>query len=278
MALICRCCDSILCLPLNVSLSSIDCLTMTDWLIDWLTLLQRSPKPVYLLTYRLTPLTCLFISTNQHITQVIKNIALSEPLVDVVDHKNIISNHVAVLTVDVLTCRKEDLAFHSNFVLTCTKVCHTIPSDPSDHHLKPHTHDWIVSCRIFQSSFSVFQSSFSVFLYMSFWLLTNLFKLVLVTTTTISRRTIVMPLWHTLNVPSPKYTNPSYSPRRPKPNPPIGNKPCSIYHNHSQVENKYFKYNNLRVCLICDGSDSHHYPRTKHAAIRQPMTTYFEVI
>jgi type I protein arginine methyltransferase len=53
---------------------------------------------------------------------VIKDIALAEPLVDVVDSRSIISNHVPILSIDVLTCRKEDLAFKSDFCLSFNKV------------------------------------------------------------------------------------------------------------------------------------------------------------
>jgi hypothetical protein len=39
-------------------------------------------------------------------SQVIKDIALAEPLVDVVDQRAIVTNHVPILTIDVLTCKK----------------------------------------------------------------------------------------------------------------------------------------------------------------------------
>ena len=44
------------------------------------------------------PLTCS--------AQGIKDIALAEPLVDVVDQRAIVTNHVPILTIDVLTCKK----------------------------------------------------------------------------------------------------------------------------------------------------------------------------
>lgn len=47
----------------------------------------------------------------------IKEIALREPVVDVVDAKAIVTNSVPILHLDILTCTKEDLAFSSPFKL-----------------------------------------------------------------------------------------------------------------------------------------------------------------
>lgn len=57
---------------------------------------------------------------------VMKDIAYTEPLVDLVDSKAIISNRQAILDIDILTCKKEDLNFTSNFSLTFSKddYCH----------------------------------------------------------------------------------------------------------------------------------------------------------
>jgi hypothetical protein len=46
---------------------------------------------------------------------VIKGIALSEPLVDQVEAKAVISNAVPVLHLDILTCTKEVHALKSEF-------------------------------------------------------------------------------------------------------------------------------------------------------------------
>jgi len=45
----------------------------------------------------------------------IKELALTEPVVDVVDAKAVVSNSVPILDVDILTCTKEQLSFSSNF-------------------------------------------------------------------------------------------------------------------------------------------------------------------
>mmetsp|Transcript_10204 Transcript_10204/g.12380 ORF Transcript_10204/g.12380 Transcript_10204/m.12380 type:complete len:340 (-) Transcript_10204:154-1173(-) len=57
---------------------------------------------------------------------VIKDIAITEPLVDVVEGKAVISNTVPILSLDLLVCSKEDCDFESNFKLTCTRddFCH----------------------------------------------------------------------------------------------------------------------------------------------------------
>ena len=61
----------------------------------------------------------------------IKDIAISEPLVDTVDGKQIVSNFCPVLNVDMYTVTKADLAFSAPFVLKCKRadavhalVCH----------------------------------------------------------------------------------------------------------------------------------------------------------
>ena len=51
----------------------------------------------------------------------IKNIALKEPVVDVVDAKAIVTNSVPILHLDILTCKKEDLEFQSKFNLTAQR-------------------------------------------------------------------------------------------------------------------------------------------------------------
>ena len=57
---------------------------------------------------------------------VIKKIAITEPLVDVVDGKAVVSNTVPVLNLDLLTCTKEDCDFQSDFLLKCLRndFCH----------------------------------------------------------------------------------------------------------------------------------------------------------
>mmetsp|Transcript_989 Transcript_989/g.1235 ORF Transcript_989/g.1235 Transcript_989/m.1235 type:complete len:365 (+) Transcript_989:93-1187(+) len=47
----------------------------------------------------------------------IKQIALCEPVVDVVDAKAIVTDAVPIVELDILTCRKEDASFASDFVL-----------------------------------------------------------------------------------------------------------------------------------------------------------------
>jgi hypothetical protein len=47
----------------------------------------------------------------------IKDIALREPVVDVVNAKAIVTNSVPILHLDILTCKKEDLEFTSPFKL-----------------------------------------------------------------------------------------------------------------------------------------------------------------
>ena len=48
---------------------------------------------------------------------VIKDIALNEPVVDVVDAKAIVTDAVPILSLDILTCTKEDLQFDAKFKL-----------------------------------------------------------------------------------------------------------------------------------------------------------------
>lgn len=57
---------------------------------------------------------------------VIKNIAITEPLVDVVEGKAVVSNTVPILSLDLLTCTKEDCDFESDFRLTVNRddFCH----------------------------------------------------------------------------------------------------------------------------------------------------------
>lgn len=47
----------------------------------------------------------------------IKEIALREPVVDVVDAKALVTDAVPILSLDILTCTKEDLGFSSTFKL-----------------------------------------------------------------------------------------------------------------------------------------------------------------
>lgn len=47
----------------------------------------------------------------------IKEMALKEPVVDVVDSKAIVTTAARILDLDILTCKKEDLAFQSAFTL-----------------------------------------------------------------------------------------------------------------------------------------------------------------
>jgi len=58
--------------------------------------------------------------------KVIKDIALTEPLVDVVDGKAVVSNTTPILSLDLLTCNKEDCDFESEFALKFTRddYCH----------------------------------------------------------------------------------------------------------------------------------------------------------
>jgi type I protein arginine methyltransferase len=48
----------------------------------------------------------------------LKEIAIKEPVVDVVDSKALVTDSVPVLTLDILTCTKEDLVFKNPFKLT----------------------------------------------------------------------------------------------------------------------------------------------------------------
>lgn len=52
----------------------------------------------------------------------IKTIALAEPLVDNVNQKLIVTNSKSILTLDLLSCTKEDLAYSSNFSLKCLRA------------------------------------------------------------------------------------------------------------------------------------------------------------
>ncbi|VEU39817.1 unnamed protein product [Pseudo-nitzschia multistriata] len=51
----------------------------------------------------------------------IKDIALKEPVVDVVDSKAVVSDAVPILHLDILTCRKEDVEFAASFELTANR-------------------------------------------------------------------------------------------------------------------------------------------------------------
>jgi protein arginine N-methyltransferase 1 len=48
---------------------------------------------------------------------VIKDIAIREPVVDIVDAKNIVTDSKPILSLDILTCKKEDLQFTAKFKL-----------------------------------------------------------------------------------------------------------------------------------------------------------------
>jgi len=51
----------------------------------------------------------------------IRELAIKEPIVDVVDAKAVVTDAVPFLNVDILTCKKEDLAFESDFCLTAMR-------------------------------------------------------------------------------------------------------------------------------------------------------------
>jgi protein arginine N-methyltransferase 1 len=51
----------------------------------------------------------------------IRNLALKEPIVDVVNGNAVVTDTVPFLNVDILTCKKEDLAFESDFNLTAMR-------------------------------------------------------------------------------------------------------------------------------------------------------------
>lgn len=51
----------------------------------------------------------------------IKELALIEPLVDEVYNNTICTNEVPILNVDIMTVKKEDLDFKSNFTLNVTR-------------------------------------------------------------------------------------------------------------------------------------------------------------
>jgi protein arginine N-methyltransferase 1 len=59
---------------------------------------------------------------------IMKNISIVEPLVDIVEKDAIISNCVSILDIDILTCKKEDLNFNSNFSLIFSRddYCHAL--------------------------------------------------------------------------------------------------------------------------------------------------------
>jgi protein arginine N-methyltransferase 1 len=47
----------------------------------------------------------------------LKEIALKEPVVDVIDSRQIVTDTVPILRLDILTCTKEELVFQSNFTI-----------------------------------------------------------------------------------------------------------------------------------------------------------------
>ena len=51
----------------------------------------------------------------------IKNIALKEPVVDVVDARALVTDSVPILNLDILTCTKKDLNFTATFKLQCQR-------------------------------------------------------------------------------------------------------------------------------------------------------------
>mmetsp|Transcript_22057 Transcript_22057/g.33091 ORF Transcript_22057/g.33091 Transcript_22057/m.33091 type:complete len:399 (-) Transcript_22057:118-1314(-) len=51
----------------------------------------------------------------------IKEIAIQEPIVDVIDSKAVISNCAPILTLDLLKCTKENLSFSTNFTLEANR-------------------------------------------------------------------------------------------------------------------------------------------------------------
>jgi len=51
----------------------------------------------------------------------IKDIALREPLVDTVELRSVVCDPAKVLHLDLMTCKKEDLTFKNDFVLTATR-------------------------------------------------------------------------------------------------------------------------------------------------------------
>mmetsp|Transcript_23741 Transcript_23741/g.29912 ORF Transcript_23741/g.29912 Transcript_23741/m.29912 type:complete len:202 (+) Transcript_23741:303-908(+) len=51
----------------------------------------------------------------------LRDIAIKEPVVDVVDGKAIVTDSVPILDIDLLTCKKEDLTFQSDFCLTAMR-------------------------------------------------------------------------------------------------------------------------------------------------------------
>lgn len=51
----------------------------------------------------------------------LRDIAIKEPIVDVVESKAIVTDSVPILSIDILTCTKEDLSFQSDFCLTALR-------------------------------------------------------------------------------------------------------------------------------------------------------------
>mmetsp|Transcript_29368 Transcript_29368/g.28092 ORF Transcript_29368/g.28092 Transcript_29368/m.28092 type:complete len:373 (-) Transcript_29368:50-1168(-) len=58
--------------------------------------------------------------------KVIKDMALLEPLVDVVESKAVVTNAAPILSLDIMTVKKEDLSFQSDFMITSKRndFCH----------------------------------------------------------------------------------------------------------------------------------------------------------
>ena len=51
----------------------------------------------------------------------LRDIAIKEPVVDIIDSKAIVTDSVPILEIDILTCTKEDLTFQSDFCLTSVR-------------------------------------------------------------------------------------------------------------------------------------------------------------
>ena len=51
----------------------------------------------------------------------IRNVAIREPVVDVIEANNVVSNTSPILQIDILTCTKDDLDFSSKFRLTANR-------------------------------------------------------------------------------------------------------------------------------------------------------------
>jgi len=71
----------------------------------------------------------------------IKELALIEPLVDVCDPQQVMSNSCKILDIDLTTVTKEELDFKSDFKITCNRddYCHAIVSYFTCEFSKTHT-------------------------------------------------------------------------------------------------------------------------------------------